>query len=151
MWGFISCCRQPFQVGKWQRMEKLKAGQVFFGKTKSQPSNGVIGCSRIPISFKPPGLGAITGGVCTDWLQSRRCQLLTMRRGTAVGLGCGGKGLVGLVNVSTCQCMAMPDGMQHRNDFHRKLFAGANSFWESCPILQDSVPISCCGRALFGT
>lgn len=28
------------------------------------------------------GIGAITGGVCTDWLQSRRCPLLRLRRGT---------------------------------------------------------------------
>ena len=45
-----------------------------------------------------------------------------------------------------CQCMAIADGTQHRND----VFTGANSFWESYPILQDSVPISRCGRALFG-
>ena len=47
-----------------------------FDAINYQPSFQSSGSSQLP------GLGAITGGVCTDWLQSRRCQLLTMRRGT---------------------------------------------------------------------
>ena len=64
------------------KLQKKICMVACFDAINYQPSFQSSGSSQLP------GLGAITGGVCTDWLQSRRCQLLTMRRGTTVGLWC---------------------------------------------------------------
>ena len=65
-----------------------------FREIPPHPTSFSVTLSTVLRSFKPrptvvggppenpAGVGSILGGLCTDWLQSRRCPLLTMRRGT---------------------------------------------------------------------
>lgn len=54
-------------------------GPSYFTEVLELPLESVGLYLMLPAAFS--GIGAITGGVCTDWLQSRRCPLLQMRRG----------------------------------------------------------------------
>ncbi|CAK9117342.1 unnamed protein product [Durusdinium trenchii] len=54
-------------------------GPSYFTEVLELPLESVGLYLMLPAAFS--GVGSILGGLCTDWLQSRRCPLLTMRRG----------------------------------------------------------------------